>query len=78
MGLRSSQNGGLFYFFFGGGGYQLVFEDGIDFVAQCAARLSPPLAAGALPNFTVLRKELLCNLFCLYTFLSANKFAPKV
>ena len=66
-----------FYTFFWGG-YQLVFEDGIDFVARCAARLSPPLAAGALPNFTALRKELLCNLFCLYTFLFANKFAPKV
>ena len=37
-------------------------EDGIDFAN---ARLSHLLAAGALPNFTTLSKELLYNLFCL-------------
>ena len=37
-------------------------EDGIDFAN---ARLSLLLAAGALPNFTTLSKELLYNLFCL-------------
>ena len=35
-------------------------EDGIDFAN---ARLSHLLAAGALPNFTTLSKELLYNLF---------------